>query len=134
MTLLYAVIWIDHHCAKVLRFDAIEVKLRKIQEHAYAAKRHDSAVRVEHEFFAEVCDELETIQQIVVTGSHTALSDFRNYVEERRHLLASHIVGWEVVNHPSEAQLVAFAREHFVQLNRMAGMPRPMPQAIAKGK
>ena len=39
--------------------------------------------------------------------------------------LASHLVGWQPVDHPSEAQLVAQARAFFLKYDRMAGTPTP---------
>ena len=66
-------------------------------------------MRTEHEFFGEVFDHLADIREIVATGSSTALSDFRHYVEKHRPVVALQIVGWESVDHPTEGQLVAFA-------------------------
>ncbi len=124
MTPLHAVVWIDHHNAKVLQFDAEQVAVQKVQAHSHDTGHHGSAVRTEHEFFAEVCDELGGIQQVVVTGSQTALSDFRHYLTRHRPMLAPHVVGWETVNHPSEAQLVSFARQYFLDHERLAS-PAP---------
>jgi stalled ribosome rescue protein Dom34 len=126
MSLPNAVVWIDHHNAKVLQFDAERVAVQKVQAHSHDTGHHGSAVHTELEFFTEVCDELGGIQQVVVTGSQTALSDFRHHLTHRHPALATHIVGWETVNHPSEAQLVAFARQYFFDHERLAPAP-PAP-------
>jgi hypothetical protein len=39
--------------------------------------------------------------------------------------VARHIVGYEVVDHPSQNQLVALARKYFLKYDRMAGTPTP---------
>ena len=67
----------------------------------------------EHEFYVEVCDQLERIGQVVVTGSPAALADFRDYVDKHRPQVASHIAAHDAVDPPSEAQLAALARKHF---------------------
>jgi hypothetical protein len=54
-----------------------------------------------------------------VTGSHVAQADFRHYVERHRPALAKEIAGWETVDHPSQAQLLAQARKFFVAHDRM---------------
>lgn len=123
MSLFHAVVWIDHHSAQVLQFDAEHVQVQKVQAHTFETRQHGSSVRSEHEFFGEVCDELAGIRQVVVTGSQTALSDFRHYVDKHRPPVALQIVGWETVDHPTEGQLVAFARRYFVKHDQMAGMP-----------
>jgi len=48
------------------------------------------------------------------------IADFRHCVEEHRPLTAAaRIVGYEVVDHPTENQLVALARKHFAKVNLM---------------
>ena len=39
--------------------------------------------------------------------------------------LLPQIKGYETVDHPSDAQLVALARKYFVKFDRMAGLPTP---------
>ncbi len=123
MSLFHAVVHIDHHHAQILQFDAEQVQASKLKAHDYDTRQHASGVRSEHEFFGQVCDALAGIREVLVTGSQTALSDFRHYVEKHRPPVVLQIVGWESVNHPSENQLVAFARQFFVKHNRMTGIP-----------
>ena len=121
--LFYAVVSIDHRHAEILQFDADQVVPHKVKAHTHDTRQHGSGVRSEHEFFHAVCDALAGIKEVLVTGPHTALSDFRHYVEKHHPQAALQIVGWEAVNHPTEGQLVAFARQYFVSHTRMAGIP-----------
>jgi hypothetical protein len=50
------------------------------------------------------------MDSILVTGGHGLQSDLRHYIDKHRPALASKISGWETVDHPSSAQLVALAR------------------------
>lgn len=125
MSLFHAVLWLDHHQAKVLQFDAEHVLAERVKAHTHHTKQHGSAVRTEHEFFGEVCDALAGIAEVLVTGSRTAQSDFKYHVTEHRPALAAHIVGYQTVDHPSDKQLVALARQAFVKHDRMAGVPTP---------
>lgn len=126
MTMFHAVVLIDHHQAQVLQFDAEHVQAEKIKARTHHTKQHGSAVRTEHEFYAVVCDALAGIAEVLVTGSHTALADFRHYVDKHRPALAPQVVGYETVDHPSDKQLVALARQYFLKYDRMAGTPTPM--------
>lgn len=123
MSTFHAIVWLDHHSAKVLQFDAEHVQSERIEEHSHHTRQHGSAVRSEHEFFADVCTALEGIEEVVVAGSSTAQSDFRHYLEKHRPLTAKHVMGYESVDQPSEAQLVATARKYFQKRDRMGGTP-----------
>ena len=125
MSLFHAVLWLDHHEAKVLQFDAEHVQAERVKSHSHHTKQRGSAVRTEHEFYADVCDALAGIAEVLVTGSRTAQADFKHYVEKHRAALASQIVGYETVDHPSDKQLVAMARQYFLKPDRMAGLPTP---------
>jgi stalled ribosome rescue protein Dom34 len=113
MNLRHAVVWTDHHTAQVLQFDAEQVQAQAVQAHKHPTAQHGSGVRAEHEFFAQVCAALEGIEQVLLTGSRTAIADFRNYAEKHRPQTAARISAYEVVDHPSQNQLVALGRAHF---------------------
>jgi len=118
----HAVVWTDHQTAQVLQFDSEHVRAQKIRSHNHYTRQHGSTVRTEHEFFGEVCDALEGIAEVLITGSRTAIADFRHYAGKHRPHTASRIVGYEVVDHPSENQLVAAARHYFLKYDKM-GIP-----------
>lgn len=115
MSLRHAVVWADHHTAEVVQFDAEQVQASSIRAHKHPTAQHGSGVRAEHEFFADVCSALEGIPHVLVTGSHTAVADFRHYADKHRPQTAARIVAYQVVDHPSENQLVALARAYFLK-------------------
>ena len=126
MPLFHAVVRADHQSAEIHQFDADQVLTKKLKAHSHDTPQHHSGVRTEHEFFGSVCDALDGVAEVLVTGSQTAVSDFRHYVDKHRPRVAAHIVGYEVVDHPTENQLVALARKFFANFNRMAGRPSPV--------
>ena len=123
MTLPHAVVWTDHQSAQVLQFNADTVTAHKVKAHSHPTGQHGSAVRSEHEFFGAVCDALEGIPEVLVTGSHTSIADFRHYADKHRAQTALRITGYEVVDHPTENQLVAMARKYFEQRGWAARAP-----------
>jgi hypothetical protein len=125
MTLKHAVVWTDHHNARVLRFDAEHIQAQKIRETSHYTRQHGSGVRSEHEFFGEVCDAVKDVDEVLVTGSRTAIADFRHYVGKHRPHVAPHVLGFEVVDHPTDPQLVALARGYFLKVDRMKGVTNP---------
>jgi hypothetical protein len=125
MTMFHAVAWVDHQSAQILQFDEQHIQAQKVKAHSHHTRQHGSTVRTEHEFYAELCSALGGIAEVLVTGSRTGVADFRHYVEKHRPATGKQIVGWEVVERPTDNQLVAMARKYFLKYDRMAGTPTP---------
>jgi stalled ribosome rescue protein Dom34 len=125
MSLFHAVAFVDHQSADILQFGTEQVLEQKVHQHHKFTRQHHSGVRTEHEFFAQVCDALEGIAEVLIAGGHKGLGDFRHYVDKHRPQTAARIVGYEVVDHPTENQLVALARQHFVKHDKMVGIRVP---------
>lgn len=125
MTLFHAVVFLDHHEARVLQFDAEHVQASRVKSHSHHTAQHRSGVRTEHEFFGELCDALAGIAEVLVVGPGTARTAFKHYVDKHRPSVAPQIVAYEPADHPSEAQLVAMARKYFLKHDRMSGTPTP---------
>lgn len=115
MAFVHTVIWLDHHNARVIEFNLEHMHERHLQPHSHNTRQHRSDVRSEHEFFSQVCDAVAGMESILVTGAHTVQADFRHYINKHRPTLAQKISGWETVDHPSSAQLVALARHRHHQ-------------------
>ena len=125
MTTIHAVCWLDHQNAQVLQFDATQVTSDKVEAHTHYTRQHGSEVRTEHEFFGHVCDVLAGIPEVLVTGPKVALADFKHYADKHRPETAKRIVAYETLDHVTENQLLAKAREFFLKYDRMAGKPTP---------
>ena len=125
MTLFHAVVWIDHQKAQILQFDQEHVQASRVKTHSHHTAQHGSAVRSEHEFFADVCDQLKGISEVLVAGPRTGLADFEHYIKKHRPDVQQQVVGFETADHPTDNQLVALARKFFLKHDRMAGTPTP---------
>jgi stalled ribosome rescue protein Dom34 len=125
MTTLHAVLRIDHESAKVFQFDAEHVEAQKIKAHTHHTRQHGSGVRTQHEFFGDVATALEGISEVLVAGHGTGPGDFEAYCRKHRPQLAKHLVGTELIDQPTDAQLVALARKYFLKYDRMQGTPTP---------
>ena len=125
MTLFHAVAWVDHQSAQVMQFDAEQVQTKKLKAHSHPTGQHGSSVRTQHEFFAEVCNALDGISEVLLVGPKMGLADFRHYVDKHRSALSRQIVGWETHERLTDNQLVALARQFFLKYDRMAGTPTP---------
>jgi hypothetical protein len=49
----------------------------------------------------------------------------RQYVKKRRPKVAAHIVGYQVVDHPTEGTILELAQQLFMKVNRMVELGLP---------
>ena len=66
----------------------------------------------------------EPATEVLVTGPGQAKVEFRRHVDSRHPLFAKRVLGVESLDHPSEGQLLAFARQYFLKIDQMLGLPR----------
>jgi hypothetical protein len=109
----HAAVWIDHHQATIAQIDASPVPPRHVKAHEHPTAQHGSEVRSVHEFFSDVCDAIDGVDLALVTGGKTTLADFRHYAEKHRARTATRIVAYDLVDHPTEKQLMALGRKFF---------------------
>jgi stalled ribosome rescue protein Dom34 len=72
-----------------------------------------------HHFFHQLAHTLEGADEVLVLGPSTAKLQFIQHVHKHEHALAPKIVGVETVDHPTDPQIVAYARRYFKAADRM---------------
>ncbi len=110
MSTSHAIVWLDHHDAKVIPIGGEARAAQQIHDEKHDMRQHNSAIRTHHDFFGAVCDAPVKFDQVVVTSSGRSQSDFRHCVTRHRGALLPILVGWETVNHPTDGELVALER------------------------
>jgi len=114
------VIHLTHESARAIECGGESSQATNVAHHTHATRQHGSLARSQHEYFGTVCDLLAEFPRAVVAGGHTTLADFRHYVAKHRSHIADRISAYEVVDHPTDHQLVALARKRFDALDRLA--------------
>jgi len=114
------VVHLTHQSAHAIELGGEASEATNVVQHEHATRQHGSLVRSQHEYFGSVCDLFEEFPRVVVAGGHTTLSDFRHYVAKHRAPIADRIAAYEVVDHPTDNQLVALARKRLDALDRLA--------------
>lgn len=122
----HGVVWIDHHEARILDFNADEASADKVtQKHASTRKqsaRTGKASWRESEdagFFDEVAAKLDGIGEILIVGPANAKLGFLKRLQAKHAAIADHVIGIETVDHPSNGELLNFARAYFRKADRM---------------
>lgn len=122
----HAVVWIDHHEARILDFNAEDANADKVtpkhkatRKHAQFTGRASWRESEDAAFFDEVAAKLAGAGEILIVGPANAKLGFLKRLQQKHSPVADHVVGIETVDHPSNAELVDYARAYFRKADRM---------------
>jgi stalled ribosome rescue protein Dom34 len=124
----HVAVWIDHHEAHIFHVDAAQPDDRIVGAPAHHLHRHPKGSTAEHNhpddmnhFFQAVSRELQGAERVLIVGPSTAKLQFIRYAHQHDAKLEQRVVGVETVDHPTDAQLVAYAKRYFAADDRMHG-------------
>jgi stalled ribosome rescue protein Dom34 len=121
----YAVVWIDHHEAKIFHCgaDAQGVTIRSGHPHQHLHHKANSIgsghAPVEHAFLERVSQALSSAGAILITGPAGAKHELAAHIARGYPDLAARISAVEALDHPTDGQLLALARKFFRADDRM---------------
>ncbi len=70
-------------------------------------------------YYHEVVEAMSGASEILIVGPGQAKLELIKHIHSHDHGVSNKVVGVESVDHPSDAQLVAYARKYFVAKDRM---------------
>ena len=126
MSHYHAVVWIDHQKATAWQFTSTEQAGTVIHSHdphqrVHSRKSshggHKSAI--DRDFFEEVVGALAGAHEILLIGPAQTKQEFAKYLRDKHPLLGRCIVAVENADHPTDAEVLAYARRHFKAIDRM---------------
>jgi len=120
MTSYHAALWLDHREARIfhVNLDAsdeavVHAPQHRVHRHPGTKDGHDDHPDDLRHFFRDVAAALQGAQQILVGGPSTAKAQFLAYVLEHDAALGRRIAKVEAIDHPTDAQFLAHARQQF---------------------
>jgi stalled ribosome rescue protein Dom34 len=122
----HAAIWIDHREARVFHFSPTDVKTLVL--HPNDPKRHihhmansigSGHATTSPDYLREVADSVSDAGAVLITGPANAKTELAEYIRLHDPKLGKAIAGVKTVDHPSDAQLVAYARKYLTATDRM---------------
>jgi hypothetical protein len=124
--------WIDHDEARVFHVDgktSDESTFKSAQHHVHRHPANQETKTRNHPqdepvFFSQVIRALEGAEKILVMGPSVTKFHFLKYAQEHAKAVASHIVGLETADHPTDPQLVAHVRHYFHSEKPRTGVAR----------
>ncbi len=115
MTTFHAVVWMDHTEAHVLMFDKEHVEAQRIKARSHHTPKHGH-VGADKDFFKQIADALTGVAEVLLTGPANAKIEFRDFCKHNAHAIDKAVVEVLTTDHPSDAQVVAMARQYFKRL------------------
>jgi hypothetical protein len=116
----HAVVWIDHHEARVFHFSPTDVERLVLHPDHPTKHIHHKANSIgsghaseDHAFLEAVAQSIADAGAVLVTGPANAKTELVKHISQHDPRLMKIIVGVETVDHPSDGQLVAHARHYF---------------------
>jgi stalled ribosome rescue protein Dom34 len=122
----HAVVWIDHHEARVFHVGAADVERLVVHPDQPTRHIHHKAGSIgsghasaDHDYLQAVAQSIADAGEVLIAGPATAKTELVKHIHRHDPKLMNAIVGVETVDHPSDAQLVAYARSYFKAADRM---------------
>ena len=122
----HAVVWIDHHEARVIAFNADDADEKTIHpEHPPRHLHHTvgsasgTHERGEASYYRSVLDALGEAKEFLVVGPSTAKTEFATWLREHAAQMVERLCSVETLQQMTDKQLVAEARRFFKGADRM---------------
>ena len=116
----HAVVWIDHHEAKIFHFNHDEVEKLILQPENPTVHIHHKGNTIgsghepeDQHYLHNVATALKDAKSILITGPANAKTELVKHIQHHEPLMMKQIAGVETIDHPSDNKLVAFARSYF---------------------
>ena len=126
MSYYHSVVWIDHQKATVWQFTSTEEERTLVRSHDQHQKVHGRKSThgghrhpADANFFEEVAAALSGTHEILIIGPAGTKQEFANFLRAKHAPLGKDIVAVETADHPSDAEVLSYARRHFKALDRM---------------
>lgn len=116
----HAIVWIDHHEARVFHFNVSEVDRLVLRPHHPTRHIHHKANSIgsghaaeDHDFLQHVAEAIADAGTVLITGPANAKAELVKHIERHMPILGAKIAGIETVDHPTDGEFVAHARKYF---------------------
>jgi stalled ribosome rescue protein Dom34 len=119
MSHYHAVVWIDHREAHVMHPAKPHQHLHNKRGADKGGAVGDGRAPEDQNFYHEVVEALKGAQEILIVGPASAKLNLVKHIHRHDQQMVDKVVGVESADHPSDAQLVVYARKYFVAADRM---------------
>lgn len=126
MSHYHCVVWIDHREAHVIEFNPNDAEASVIHPKSKHEHLHHKQGVVgsgkapqDHAYYQAVCNAIRDAGEILIVGPSTAKIELFKHMQAHAPAVAARVVSLETVDHPTDGELLKFARRHFDADDRM---------------
>ena len=129
MSFSHAVVWIDHREAHVIQFnpelsEGEVIKTRSKHPHIHQksgilGSGHSSA---DQNYLHEVIHAVSEANEILIVGPGSAKLELLKHANAHDANVSEKIIGVETVDHPSDGQLLAYAKKYFIKADNLRAL------------
>ena len=120
----HAIVWIDHKQARIFHFNVEEadrtvVRITSFATFMPASKRTGHRIEENKPFFEDVAKTIADAGAILIVGPAQEKDFFAKFLAEKHPAIRTHVEGVEKADHPSDGELLDFARRYVKAADRM---------------
>ncbi|HQR10391.1 MAG TPA: translational machinery protein [Casimicrobiaceae bacterium] len=126
MSHFHCVVWIDHREAHVIQFnpedaEASVVHPKSKHEHLHHKQSAVGSGKVpeNHAYYQAVADAIRDAGEILIVGPASAKLELFKHLQKHAPAIAERVISVETVDHPTDGELLKYARRHFAADDRM---------------
>ena len=126
MSLNHGVIWIDHQEAHVMflseaasEAEVIRSKSTHTHLHHKGGEVGSGRLQLDEKYLHSVINAVNETKGILVIGPGSAKLELIKHAHHHDPKIAANIVGVETVDHPSDKEILAYARKFFYKADQM---------------
>lgn len=126
MPLSHVVVWLDHQEAHVIQFNAdthenstVTTRSKHGHVHQKAGVVGSGHAAADQNYLHEVARAVAGCSEILIVGPGSAKLELIKHMNRHDPVIAEKVVGVETVDHPSDGQLLAYAKKYFLRVDNM---------------
>ncbi len=130
MSYAHAIIWLDHRDARVIRYSVDSSRTVELHSRETERKIHHRTntigsghVADDHHFFDEIATAVHGVREVVLCGPANAKVALNTYLQDRHPDIAGHVAGVETLDHPTDGELLAWAKKYFKAFDQLGLAP-----------
>jgi stalled ribosome rescue protein Dom34 len=120
----HAIVWIDHKQARVFHFNVEEATGAVIHDHVARDvhsrdKRTGDRIEENKPFFEDVAKAIADARAILIVGPAQEKDFFAKFLSQKHPTIRAHVEGVETADHPTDGELLDFARRYVKAADHM---------------
>jgi stalled ribosome rescue protein Dom34 len=120
----HAIVWIDHKQARIFHFNVEEADRTLAQDHVVRdihapEKRSGHRTEENKPFFEDVAKAIADSRGILIVGPAQEKDFFAKFLADKHPAIRAHVEGVEKADHPTDGELLDFARRYVKAADRM---------------